>query len=588
MSPSRPSALLLLLAAVGVGVGVGAESANSLSVIEASRLLALDAEIVRGLRAYLEEEERRQREEAEGDPESHTPEHPWIPAPLASIRRYIHEFDAVTEGHVGANFEPGGNEGVPSADPLRTLVIARRLGRDWPALRDAHFRNNMSWQGVVEAVEAAEARLGVAGGREEVAGGTALSLMRLHHVYNLHAHHLAQGSPAPLEDGARARRRSAAMPLLRASDLSAVGVKAMEQEMYGRAAEWFQAARDAEENEAEQESPQSASKSDTFRRQMDLLLHISTSLHDLLLTRRGFTGQTGIFPEQLSQISLMQQKESDVTPPDLEKLGKDDPMSASTTPRDELTFSKLCRGHRFLTPLEESRLKCRTDTRGSPYLALMPARVEELSLDPLILAFRDVLSPRQIEEVKDLARPMLEQAATAIGLNSGTISVRSSHTAWLRDDTHATVRSVSAKVAALTGLDVEDDAGGEALQVNLYGAAGHYIPHHDFVGAHYKAWEMQPPDGRTLALHPLGDRIATFMFYMNDVEEGGRTVFPRARVGVEPRKGSAVFWWNLLPTGMSDFRTLHGACPVIRGTKWVSNKWIKHHPQLHRRPCPVI
>lgn len=90
MSPSRPSPLLLLLAAVGVGVGVGAESANSLSVIEASRLLALDAEIVRGLRAYLEEEEeRRQREEVEGDPESHTPEHPWIPAPLASIRRSV-------------------------------------------------------------------------------------------------------------------------------------------------------------------------------------------------------------------------------------------------------------------------------------------------------------------------------------------------------------------------------------------------------------------------------------------------------------------------------------------------------------------
>lgn len=60
---------------------------------------------------------------------------------------------------------------------------------------------------------------------------------------------------------------------------------------------------------------------------------------------------------------------------------------------------------------------------------------------------------------------------------------------------------------------------------------------------------------------------------MNDVEEGGRTVFPRARVGVEPRKGSAVFWWNLLPTGMSDFRTLHGACPVIRGTKWGEWEW---------------
>lgn len=59
-------------------------------------------------------------------------------------------------------------------------------------------------------MEAAESRLGVAGGREAVAGGAALSLMRLHHVYNLHAHHLAQGSPAPLAEGARPRRHSAA------------------------------------------------------------------------------------------------------------------------------------------------------------------------------------------------------------------------------------------------------------------------------------------------------------------------------------------------------------------------------------------
>lgn len=37
------------------------------------------------------------------------------------------------------------------------------------------------------------------------------------------------------------------------------------------------------------------------------------------------------------------------------------------------------------------------------------------------------------------------------------------------------------------GLVLTEDAGGEVLQVNHYGSAGHYIPHHDFVGAHYKA-----------------------------------------------------------------------------------------------------
>ena len=55
---------------------------------------------------------------------------------------------------------------------------------------------------------------------------------------------------------------------------------------------------------------------------------------------------------------------------------------------------------------------------------------------------------------------------------------------------------------------------------------------------------------------------------MSEVQAGGRTVFPRVGAGVTPVEGSAVFWYNLFDSGDPDRLTLHGACPVLYGTKW--------------------
>jgi hypothetical protein len=66
---------------------------------------------------------------------------------------------------------------------------------------------------------------------------------------------------------------------------------------------------------------------------------------------------------------------------------------------------------------------------------------------------------------------------------------------------------------------------------------------------------------------------------------GGATVFPNAGVAIQPDQGSIVFWWNLHTNGWTDRLTVHGGCPVLVGSKWITNKWVRWGAQRLKLPC---
>lgn len=55
---------------------------------------------------------------------------------------------------------------------------------------------------------------------------------------------------------------------------------------------------------------------------------------------------------------------------------------------------------------------------------------------------------------------------------------------------------------------------------------------------------------------------------MTDVPVGGTTIFPGAQLAIQPKKGSALFWYNLHNNGDPNLLTRHAVCPTIVGSRW--------------------
>ncbi|XP_013187300.1 prolyl 4-hydroxylase subunit alpha-1 [Amyelois transitella] len=240
---------------------------------------------------------------------------------------------------------------------------------------------------------------------------------------------------------------------------------------------------------------------------------------------------------------------------------------------DRKWYEKLCRGEVELPAAYSKRLICRYMTEHHPFLKLAPIKMEYLYLKPDVILFHEVLSDDEIKFLQMEAKSRLKRAVVHDPKTGQLVeaSYRISKSAWLRDEEAPAVATVSQRVADMTGLSM---ASAEDLQVVNYGIGGHYEPHFDFARKFEKAFERFS-----------GNRIATVLFYMSEVAQGGATVFTRLGLSVFPRKGAALYWLNLHPSGQGDISTRHAACPVLRGSKWVCNKWIHEGGQEFIKPC---
>jgi len=107
----------------------------------------------------------------------------------------------------------------------------------------------------------------------------------------------------------------------------------------------------------------------------------------------------------------------------------------------------------------------------------------------------------------------------------------------------------------------------EPAQIMHYDIGEEFRPHYDFLTDDAAGWAAQ--------LQRYGQRIATFLLYLNDDFEGGETDFPSAGISHRGAKGDALFFANVDPAGAPDRMTLHAGRPPTRGEKWILSQWIR-------------
>jgi prolyl 4-hydroxylase len=63
--------------------------------------------------------------------------------------------------------------------------------------------------------------------------------------------------------------------------------------------------------------------------------------------------------------------------------------------------------------------------------------------------------------------------------------------------------------------------------------------------------------------------------YLNDVESGGETAFPKLGLMVAPQRGNAVYFEYGNSQSQVDPSSLHAGKLVQSGEKWVATKWMR-------------
>lgn len=178
--------------------------------------------------------------------------------------------------------------------------------------------------------------------------------------------------------------------------------------------------------------------------------------------------------------------------------------------------------------------------------------------EPLIVVLDNVLSDQECNKLIEFSKDNLKSSKISSSGEGEGNDIRTSSSMFFQGNENDILEKLEKRISAIMCIPIEH---AEGIQILKYTPGQEYKAHFDFFNSASKAAK--------------NNRISTLVIYLNDVEEGGETYFPKLNLSISPKKGSAVYFEYFYNNEDLNELTLHGGAPVIKGEKWVATQWMR-------------
>jgi hypothetical protein len=197
---------------------------------------------------------------------------------------------------------------------------------------------------------------------------------------------------------------------------------------------------------------------------------------------------------------------------------------------------------------------------------------ETLRESPLIRSFPGFASEPVCRWLIERSRGVLTRALVYDPVGRRDVASRNRTNSWAQFDLmgcELVHLLVQLRMQAACGLPLRNM---EATAVLHYATGEESTNHFDFVSPETPNYDDE--------IATNGQRVLTFLVYLNDDYDGGRTDFVELGLAHKGRRGEGLYFVNALPNNAPDLRTLHAGRPPTSGEKWIVSQFIRSRPVL--------